>query len=101
MLTEEDRDALESSAVAGDAVIDAAFAVAVHSHDLDYLAALFKDIAANRRDNPQVLIVARYSLFRRALVSVRRPGLLGPLFICALPEGKACNVKRKGWAVGD
>lgn len=55
MLTEEDRDALESSAVGGDAVINAAFAVAVHSQDLDYLAALFTDIAAIRRGNPQVL----------------------------------------------
>lgn len=55
MLTEEEQEALESTAVAGDAVVDAAFAVAVHSKDLDYLAALFKDIAASRRDSPQVL----------------------------------------------
>lgn len=54
MLTEEDRDALESSAVAGDAVINAAFAVAVHSQDLDYLATLFTDIATVRRGSPQV-----------------------------------------------
>lgn len=62
MLTEEDRDALESTAVAGDAVIDAAFAVAVHSQDLDYLAALLKDIADTRRDAPQVLLLrGRYA----------------------------------------
>lgn len=41
--------------MAGDVVINAAFAVALHSQDLDYLSALFRDIAANRRDNPQVL----------------------------------------------
>ena len=40
--------------MAGDVVISAAFAVALHSQDLDYLSALFKDIATNRRDNPQV-----------------------------------------------
>lgn len=59
MLTEEDRDALESSAVAGDVVINAAFEVAVHSQDLDYLAALFTDIATVRRNNPQVSCSAR------------------------------------------
>lgn len=40
--------------MAGDVVINAAFAVALHSQDLDYLSALFRDIASNRRDNPQV-----------------------------------------------
>lgn len=54
MLSGEDRDALESSAVAGDAVINAAFAVAVHSQDLDYLAALFTDIATVKRGDLQV-----------------------------------------------
>lgn len=55
LLTEEDRSALENSAVAGDAVINAAFAVALHSQDVDYLSALFQDIATNRRGSPQVL----------------------------------------------
>ncbi|CAM9517767.1 unnamed protein product [Ectocarpus sp. 12 AP-2014] len=53
LLTEDDRTALENSAVAGDAVINAAFAVALRSQDVDYLSALFKDIASNRRGSPQ------------------------------------------------
>lgn len=57
LLTNDDQNALESSALAGDVVINAAFAVALHSQDLDYLSALFKDIATNRRDNPQVLLI--------------------------------------------
>lgn len=56
LLTEDDRTALENSAVAGDAVINAAFAVALRSQDVDYLSALFKDIASNRRGSPQVLL---------------------------------------------
>lgn len=54
MLTTEERDALESSAIAGDAVVHAAFKVAVHSQDLDYLSALFKDIASQCIDSSQV-----------------------------------------------
>lgn len=54
LLTRDDQNALENSAMAGDVVINAAFAVALHSQDLDYLSALFRDIASNRRDNPQV-----------------------------------------------
>ncbi|CAM9489764.1 unnamed protein product [Ectocarpus sp. 4 AP-2014] len=53
LLTEDDRTTLENSAVAGDAVINAAFAVALRSQDVDYLSALFKDIASNRRGSPQ------------------------------------------------
>ncbi|CBJ31073.1 expressed unknown protein [Ectocarpus siliculosus] len=53
LLAEDDRTALENSAVAGDAVINAAFAVALRSQDVDYLSALFKDIASNRRGSPQ------------------------------------------------
>lgn len=42
--------------MAGDPVINAAFAVALHSQDLDYLVVLFKDIATTRQDSPQVLV---------------------------------------------
>lgn len=55
LLTKDDQHALENSAISGDVVMNAAFAVALHSQDLDYLSALFKDIASNRRDSPQVL----------------------------------------------
>lgn len=63
LLTKDDQNALESSAVAGDVVIKTAFAVALHSQDLDYLSALFKDIASNRRDSPQVPQHAIASIF--------------------------------------
>ncbi|CAM9522800.1 unnamed protein product [Scytosiphon promiscuus] len=53
LLTKDDQNTLESSAVAGDAVINAAFAAAMRSQDLDYLSALLKDIAANGRGSPQ------------------------------------------------
>lgn len=59
LITRDDQNALESSAMGGDVVIYTAFTVVMRSQDLDYLLALFKDIASNRRDNPQVL---QYSL---------------------------------------
>lgn len=62
MLNEEEKDALESAAIAGDTVINAAFSVAVRSQDLDYLAALFQDIAANRLDDPKVPYAAPCTL---------------------------------------
>lgn len=57
MLSYEERSALESLAVGGDTVVDAAFNVAVKSQDIDYLAALFKDVAASRLDSSQVRLV--------------------------------------------
>lgn len=57
MLSYEERSALESLAVGGDTVVDAAFNVAVKCQDIDYLAALFKDVAASRLDSSQVRII--------------------------------------------
>ena len=59
MIDDEDQNALESAASEGDAVVHTAFSVAVRSQDLDYLAALLKDIAANKRDAPKVTSLTR------------------------------------------
>lgn len=56
MLTADERDALESAAVLEDPVVCAAFAVAVNSQDLNYLSALFRDIATQRLNEPEVII---------------------------------------------
>ena len=50
---------LNSAASEGDAVVHTAFSVVVRSQDLDNLAALFKDIAANKRDAPKVTSLTR------------------------------------------
>lgn len=55
MLSYEERCALESLTVAGDVVVNAAFNVGLESRDMDYMAALFTDLAALRLDNSQVI----------------------------------------------
>lgn len=98
LITKADQNALESSALAGDVVINAAFAVASHSQDLDYLSALFKDIASNRRDSPQVRCPDACVISRAVTLA---PITLELLFtrrnLSNVVQRKDCAKEENGW----